>query len=204
MAKYIKDEAICSPKIYTRFKKKKKKKKKKPGGRKNREARPTALQPISVITRRVVAGHDCMCQECWDVQFATICCLHVSSSAVIQRTSRVFSMGKALNKSLLSLPSLKSSCRRMLHSLIYQTCAGEAALVCLYTCAVGDTLDQLRLLRFHQLVATSTRFVQPENLPPTSSDAKYHSLRVYLQGQIWKGESRLGPHLHPPNLAGRQ
>ena len=40
--------------------KKIKKIKKKPSGRKNREARPTALQPISVITRRVVAGHDCM------------------------------------------------------------------------------------------------------------------------------------------------
>ena len=42
------------------FAKKKKKKKKKPSGQKNREARPTALQPISVITRRVVAGHDCI------------------------------------------------------------------------------------------------------------------------------------------------
>ena len=62
--------------------------------------------------------------------------------------------------------------------------AGEAALVCMYTGAVGDTLYKLRLLRFHQNVATSTRFVQPENLPPTSSAAKYHSLRVYLQVQI--------------------
>ena len=39
--------------------------------------------------------------------------------------------------------------------------AGEAALVCLYTGTAGDTLDKLRLLRFHQKVATSTRFVQP-------------------------------------------
>ena len=57
MAKYIKDKAICSPKIYTRFKKKKKK----PWRPKNREARPTALQPISVITGRVVLRHDCTC-----------------------------------------------------------------------------------------------------------------------------------------------
>ena len=70
----------------------------------------------------------------------------------------------------------------------------------MYTGAVGDTLDKLRLLRFHQKVATSTRFVQPENLPPTSSAAKYHSLRVYLQVQLWKGGSRLGPQLHPQNL----
>ena len=52
------------------------------------------------------------------------------------------------------------------------------------------------------MVATSrpTRFVQPENLHLTSSAAKYHSLRIYLQVQIWKGESRHGPHLHPQNL----
>ena len=35
-------------------------------------------------------------------------------------------------------------------------------VLCLYTVAVGDTLDKLRLQRFHQKVATSTRFVQPE------------------------------------------
>ena len=85
-------------------------------------------------------------------------------------------------------------------TLADKSIAGEAALVCMYTGAVGDTLYKLRLLRFHQNVATSTRFVQPENLPPTSSAAKYHSLRVYLQVQIWKGESRLGPHLHPQDL----
>ncbi len=79
--------------------------------------------------------------------------------------------------------------------------AREAALLCLYTSALGDTLDKLMLHRFHQMVAISTRFVQPENLLPTSSAAKYHSLPVYLQVQIWKGESRHGPHLHPQNLS---
>ena len=82
----------------------------------------------------------------------------------------------------------------------YDTTSLVFSMVCLRTGAVGDTLDKLRLLRFHQKVATSTRFVQPVNLPPTSSAAKYHCLRVYLQVQIWKGESRLGPHLHPQNL----
>ena len=42
--------------------------------------------------------------------------------------------------------------------------------------------------------------MQPENLPRTSSAAKYHGPRVYLQLQIWRGESRLGPHLHPENI----
>ena len=30
------------------------------------------------------AGTSSMCKECWDVQFATICCLLIPSSAVIQ------------------------------------------------------------------------------------------------------------------------
>ena len=60
---------------------------------------------------------------------------------------------------------------------------GEAALVCLYTCAVGDTLQLCMYTevaaRSSECIATRTRFVQPENLPPTSSAATYHSLRVY-------------------------
>ena len=70
----------------------------------------------------------------------------------------------------------------------------------MHTGAVGDKLYTLRLMRFHQKVA-STGCVQPENLPPTSSAAEYHSLHVYLDsGANMKGESRLGPHLHPHNI----
>ena len=36
---------------------------------------------------------------------------------------------------------------------------GEAALVCMFTGAVGGTLGKLSLQRFHQKVATSKRFV---------------------------------------------
>ena len=116
-------------------------------------------------------------------------------------TSRVFSIGKEL-----ALKHVRSDNHFITQAEVFLqenatladiSSAGEAALACLYTGAVGDTLDKLRLLRFHQKVATSKRFMQPENLPPTSSAAKYHSLRVYLQVQIWKEESRLGPYLHP-------
>ena len=112
-------------------------------------------------------------------------------------TSRVFSIGKEL-----ALKHVRSDNHFITQAEVFLqenatladiSSAGEAALACLYTGAVGDTLDKLRLLRFHQKVATSTRFMQPENLPPTSSAAKYHSLRVYLQVE----ESRLGPYLHP-------
>ena len=48
----------------------------------------------------------------------------------------------------------------------------EAALVCLCKGTAGDTLAKMRLQRFHETVATSMSFVQPESLPPTSSADK--------------------------------
>ena len=65
--------------------------------------------------------------------------------------------------------------------------AGEKALVCLYNGKSGGTLDCLRYRRYCQKVATNTFQVQPQNLPPTSAAAIYHSLRVYFQVQQWKG-----------------
>ena len=119
-------------------------------------------------------------------------------------TSLRFSMGKGLAlKHIRSCEHFITQAEVFLRenaTLADISSAGEAAIVCLYTGAVGDTLYKLRLQRFHQKVATRTRFVQPENLPPTSSAANYHSLRVYLQVKIWKGESRLSPHLHPQDL----
>ena len=53
-----------------------------------------------------------------------------------------------------------------------------------------EALGKLPLQRFHQKVAISsrfsTRFVQPENLPLTSSADRYHTTRVYLQVQVWE------------------
>ena len=123
---------------------------------------------------------------------------------ICDTTSRVFRLGIGL-----ALQHIRSDNHFITRAEIFLqenatladiSSAGEAALVCMYTGAVGDTLDKLRLQRFHHKVATSRRFVQPENIPPMSSAAKYHSLCVYLQVQIWKGESSIGPHLHPQNL----
>ena len=150
--------------------------------------------------------------RCWNIKYVQIvlgravCHNMLFSHAIIgcDTTSRVFSMGKGL-----ALKHIRSDKHYITQAEVFLqenatladiSIAEEATLVCLYTGAVGDTLDKLRLLRFHQKVATSTRFVQPENLPPTPSAAKYHSLRVYLQAQIWKGESKLSPHLNPHNL----
>ena len=65
--------------------------------------------------------------------------------------------------------------------------AGEQALVALYNGKPGEKLDSLRYKRFCEKVATSTSFVSPQVLPPTSAAAKYHCLRVYFQILEWKG-----------------
>ena len=64
--------------------------------------------------------------------------------------------------------------------------AGEHALVLLYNGRTGETLADLRLRKFHEKTTCSTIPVEPCVLPPTSAAAKYHSLIVYLQVQVWK------------------
>ena len=67
--------------------------------------------------------------------------------------------------------------------------AGERALVLVYNGMLTDTLDSLRHKRFCEKVASKASHVKPQSLPPTSAAAKYHSLRVYLQVQEWKGSA---------------
>ena len=42
-------------------------------------------------------------------------------------------------------------------------------------------LDRLRYQRYYEELATKGSQLQPQNLPPTSAAARYHSLRVYLR-----------------------
>ena len=65
--------------------------------------------------------------------------------------------------------------------------AGDNALVSLYNGKQGDRLDSLRYRRYYEKLASKKSHIQPHNLPPTSVAAKYHSIRVYLQVQLWKG-----------------
>ena len=67
--------------------------------------------------------------------------------------------------------------------LLTQT--GERLLVSLYKGKDTDTLDHLRLLRYHDKMSTGTKQIQPKNLPPTSAAATQHCLRVYYQVQEW-------------------
>ena len=66
--------------------------------------------------------------------------------------------------------------------------AGENALVVLYGGKQGDflSLDSLGYRRYYENLATRGQQRQPQNLPPTSSAARYHSLRVFLQVEQWQ------------------
>ena len=48
---------------------------------------------------------------------------------------------------------------------------------------------------FCKKVAQGKTAVVPESLPPTSDAAKFHSMRVYHQVQVWKGKDDLCPKL---------
>ena len=69
------------------------------------------------------------------------------------------------------------------HQMIAET--GEKLLVDIYDGNDGDTLDKLRLVKYHEKVSTGSKQVQPKVLPPTSAAAKYHSYRVFYQVQEW-------------------
>ena len=70
--------------------------------------------------------------------------------------------------------------------------AGEAVLSSLYGGTDGK-LNRLRYQKFCEKVASSSVYVEPKSLLPTSSAAKFHSYRVYLQVQQWMGNKLLDP-----------
>ena len=64
--------------------------------------------------------------------------------------------------------------------------AGERALAILYN-GKDDDLHQMRYSMFCDKRISSKMQIKPEVLPPTSSAAKYHSMRVFCQVMQWKG-----------------
>lgn len=106
-------------------------------------------------------------------------------------TSHLYGIGKGKAvQLLLSNKSFRDSAAIFgdkLASLDDIVAAGERALLILYGCPDVSNLDTARKLIFHRKVSTATTFVHPQELPPTQAAAKYHSLRVYCQVQIWLG-----------------
>ncbi len=81
------------------------------------------------------------------------------------------------------------------------TIAGERILICMYNGKPGESINSVRYKRFCERVAKNTSHIQPQTLPPTSSAAKFHSLRVYYQVQQWKGK---GDSLKPEEWGWRE
>ena len=64
--------------------------------------------------------------------------------------------------------------------------AGESALLILCGLESDTRLDDARYEAFCKKLPTSSKAVLPENLPPTSDTAKFHSLRVFLKCSVGK------------------
>ena len=108
-------------------------------------------------------------------------------------TSRLHGIGKGASLKKYQTNNSFREQAMVLHSRSASTHdvtrAGERALVIIYNGRSTDTLDSLRHQRFSEKVASSATHVHPQTLPPTSGAAKYHSMRVYLQVQEWKGSA---------------
>ncbi|KAK2709539.1 hypothetical protein QYM36_013266 [Artemia franciscana] len=104
-------------------------------------------------------------------------------------TSHLYGIGKGKAvQLLLSNKSFRDSAAIFgdkLASLDDIVAAGERALLILYGYPDVSNLDTARKLIFHRKVSPATTFVHPQELPSTQAAAKYHSLRVYCQVQIW-------------------
>lgn len=106
-------------------------------------------------------------------------------------TSRVFGIGKqkAINRlkedeNFRKVAATFMSCSSSANEIEK---SGNSALVAMYNGRQNDNLDDLRYQQFCEKTARNTIAVDPSSLPPTSSAAKFHSLRVYQQVQVWLG-----------------
>lgn len=100
-------------------------------------------------------------------------------------TSRLFGIGKGM-----ALKKVKNDTSFLEQAKVFSQsqenvgkgiiiAAGEKALVSLYGGEKDESLDMLRYRRFCIKVTQNSSPVEPQSLPPTSTAAKFHSLRVF-------------------------
>ena len=102
-------------------------------------------------------------------------------------TSRPYGIGKAtvlMKYAVLKTTASVFKCPSSSPESIEK--AGEDALLKMYGCT-SATLNSARVAKFSSKVSTSTTYVPPEKLPPTSHGAIFHSKRTYHQVQAWLG-----------------
>lgn len=62
--------------------------------------------------------------------------------------------------------------------------AGIQAFIFMYGGKQGDSLNNLRYIKYMEMVSTGN--IDPQKLPSTERAAHYHSLRIHLQVIVWK------------------
>ena len=67
---------------------------------------------------------------------------------------------------------------------------GIKIMVTLFNGKTDESLNTCRYKSMLSKVQKSKIFVKPQQLPPTETAVKYHSLRAYLQTQIWQRTER--------------
>ena len=65
--------------------------------------------------------------------------------------------------------------------------AGEEVFIALFNGKEGEGLNYLRYKKFVHKATVSKSVVEVQSLPPTTSAARMHSFRTYLQVQTWLG-----------------
>ena len=71
--------------------------------------------------------------------------------------------------------------------------AGQKALGANYSGSETDSINTLRYRTFINKVAQNTVSVKAQSLPPSAAATKLHSLRVYFQVQMWRGNTSINP-----------
>ena len=140
--------------------------------------------------------------RCWNINatrehLGTLVCdniLFLHSILGCDTTSRMFGLGKCSSLSRIKNDnSFHSAAQLFMTNKSRQVDiikAGEKAIVRLYNGHLDESLNDLRLRKFHEKTTNSTKAVEPESLPPTTAAANYHSLRVYQQVQVWLGKEK--------------
>ena len=133
----------------------------------------------------------------WDIQLCQRvlicqCILFLHAFLGCDTTSSIFGIGKGLSIKAFSKFEQFEQCASVFcdeSSSKEQACAaGEKALITIYDGKEEVALEKMRYNVFCEKLVSAKTQIRPEVLPPTSAAAKYHSMRVYCQVMMWKGE----------------
>ena len=146
----------------------------------------TRHEPVFLQTRTKLVDVSIMCTNLpYELQ-RSLLFIHAVSGC--DTTSRPYGIGKlsAMNKYSVLYPHAQTflSPDSKLEDIEK---FGEKALVVLYSGISGSDLNFTRASKFTEKVVSTSSYVPPERLPPTSDAARYHSQRVYHQVQTWLG-----------------